>query len=155
MHKKCLLQFIPLPLKVFLYSLIFFYLNNNRIVPIINPKVFQKEGSTPVPFTPLLRHTECFVQFSNSPTVCTPLYPSRYFMNRWNLVCIGPEILKWQSVFLNNLGRLNDFFGQKCLKLKLRSAFKPTWSWFVIKMYHCNDINGFPDFYNIRFDPKL
>ena len=32
--------------------------------------------------------------------------------------CIAPEIL--------NLGCLNDFIGQKCLKLKLRSAFVPT-----------------------------
>ena len=38
---------------------------------------------------------------------------------------IAPEILKWQSVFLYNLDRLNDFIGQKCLKLKLRSAFVP------------------------------
>ena len=43
--------------------------------------------------------------------------------------CIAPEILKWQSVFLFNLGRLNDFICQKCIKLKLRSAFVPTWSW--------------------------
>ena len=42
-------------------------------------------------------------------------------------MCIAPEILKWQSVFLYNLGRLNDFIGQKCLKLKLRSTFVPTW----------------------------
>ena len=36
------------------------------------------------------------------------------------------EILKCQSVFLYNLGRLNDFIGQKCLNLKLRSVFVPT-----------------------------
>ena len=50
------------------------------------------------------------------------------------LECTVPEILKCQSVFLWNLGRLNDFIGQKCLKLKLRSAFVPTWSWIFIKM---------------------
>ena len=55
---------------------------------------------------------------------------------------IAPEILKWQSVFLYNFGRLNDFIGQKCLKLKLRSAFVPTWSWIFIKMEDVNDING-------------
>ena len=44
------------------------------------------------------------------------------------------EILKWQSVFLNNFGRLNDFIDQKCLKLKLKSAFVPTWSWIFIQM---------------------
>ena len=47
---------------------------------------------------------------------CTDSYMKFY-------LCIAPEILKWQSVFLCNLGRLNDFIGQKCLKLKLRSAF--------------------------------
>ena len=41
------------------------------------------------------------------------------------IFCTASEILKWQSVFLYNLGRLNDFIGQKCLKLKLRSAFVP------------------------------
>ena len=35
------------------------------------------------------------------------------------------EILKCESVFLYNIGRLNNFIGQKCLKLKLRSAFVP------------------------------
>ena len=48
-------------------------------------------------------------------------------------VCTAPEILKLQSVFLYNLSRLNDFIGQKCLKLKLRSAFVPKWSWIFIK----------------------
>ena len=50
------------------------------------------------------------------------------------ILCIAPEILKWQSVFLYNLGRLNDFIGQKCLKLKLRFTFIPTWSWIFIEM---------------------
>ena len=50
------------------------------------------------------------------------------------LECTVPEILKCQSVFLWNLGHLNDFIDQKCLKLKLRSAFVPTWSWIFLKM---------------------
>ena len=62
-----------------------------------------------------------------------------HLKDTWNhlilyVICMVPEILKWQSVFLYNLGRLNDFIGQKCLKLKLRSTFVPTWSWFFIKM---------------------
>ena len=52
--------------------------------------------------------------------------------------------------FLYNLGSLNDFIGQKCLKLKLRSAFVPSYQREVdvgLQWYQ-----WIPDFYNIRFE---
>ena len=56
------------------------------------------------------------------------IYKVNIYLSRIRIskICIAPEIFKRQSVFLYNLGRLNDFVGQKCLKLKLRSAFVNT-----------------------------
>ena len=83
-----------------------------------------------------------------------------YARNLRNVISIyldstAPEILKLQSVFLYNIGSLNDFIGQKCLKLKLRSAFVPTWSWIFIKNVGLKWYQWIPDFYNIWFWANL
>ena len=60
--------------------------------------------------------------------------PVRYSSNNLNICLYSARNLEMSIRFSLKLGRLNNFIGQKCLKLKLRSAFVPTWSWFVIKM---------------------
>ena len=97
--------------------------------PLSSTKCFTSKVYKPFQSTGCLSSTLFFERENFSALQIFPWQSSDFsFPNRTTLfpktsehhLCIAPEILKWQSVFLYNL------IGQICLKLKLRSAFVPT-----------------------------
>ena len=74
-----------------------------------------------------------FTTANSTRAACCWRWSRRVTSTCWKRFKYSQWFLKNLTFDMFYLGRLNDFLGQKYLKLKLRSAFIPTWSWFFIK----------------------